>query len=437
VLPEMRKPDSAYPKADTFSRWYFLDYFRRGSGMQRRRAALSAAAVLLAFTAMGWAYWAERGRMLQSGPVSEQHAASANDCQVCHTTSFATATRFWNADARSVPDGACTACHPKFAGPSSHHPNADDRNCAACHQEHRGRAALARVPDEDCAACHRDPHQKGGARSDLKRVTRFAGDHPEFAVLREKRPDPAALHFNHALHLKADLRGAAAPLGCSACHTPEPSGRHMRPIDYRAHCAACHPLSVPLDTTSTDPAVLEAAAKFRAAPAPHVAPEKVRAALRDRLADFARANPRALDAPAAEGPEPLSPAPPAARPDDVNGWAAARQTVADRVLFGGAGGCRLCHVPDADFVEGRVPPDYRPTRLTEPRMPRASFSHAAEGHRALDCVSCHKKPTSTKSADVDLPGADSCKKCHAPGGSARFDCAECHRYHQALRPAAR
>ena len=57
----------------------------------------------------------------------------------------------------------------------------------------------------------------------------------------------------------------------------------------------------------------------------------------------------------------------------------------------------------------------------------------------LACAECHDAAAGSEtSADVLIPGQDTCLKCHAPpsssGGGARFDCAECHRYHNGDAP---
>jgi hypothetical protein len=72
---------------------------------------------------------------------------------------------------------------------------------------------------------------------------------------------------------------------------------------------------------------------------------------------------------------------------------------------------------------------------------RAVFDHAA--HRAVNCDTCHAGArTSTKSADILLPGKKTCLECHGPPrgtareprGGAGDSCTLCHRYHNGDHP---
>ena len=53
----------------------------------------------------------------------------------------------------------------------------------------------------------------------------------------------------------------------------------------------------------------------------------------------------------------------------------------------------------------------------------------------LGCEQCHAARGSAETADVLLPGIDTCLRCHHHGAkaTARADCVECHVYHD---PAA-
>jgi hypothetical protein len=109
---------------------------------------------------------------------------------------------------------------------------------------------------------------------------------------------------------------------------------------------------------------------------------------------------------------------------------------AAKVLFKDKKTCGECH-----FYKGKadqiVPDRIEPTNVPTIWLPHAKFSHIA--HRAVQCESCHEGANgSTTSADVLLPGIETCVQCHAPPtrqrGGARFECTECHRYHHGDTP---
>jgi hypothetical protein len=237
--------------------------------------------------------------MLQAGPVSAAHGMFNQDCAKCHTASFQTAKKLfvWSGTVRATPSEACSSCHE---GPP-HNVNQYDNDlmCAGCHREHRGRPNLARVPDADCTQCHADlkENSKRSDKCPFENVTSFPDGHPPFALTRKQSPlapdgkDPGQLHFNHHVHLTSPqvrfAKEPKKPLDCTACHQVDAAGRYMQPINYEKHCAECHPLSVRL--TGNFPLELgDAVERFAKQPAPHKAPEVVRAELRDRLIRFAQ-----------------------------------------------------------------------------------------------------------------------------------------------------
>jgi hypothetical protein len=124
---------------------------------------------------------------------------------------------------------------------------------------------------------------------------------------------------------------------------------------------------------------------------------------------------------------------------------------AEEILYLGKQTCAECHhyeganrhTPKNALKAGLPPKGLRvePANVPAVWFEHARFDHAA--HRALDCLECHKKASSsTVSSDVLIPGMDNCVKCHAPRsgsgaqarGGARFDCVECHRYHHGDEP---
>ena len=127
-------------------------------------------------------------------------------------------------------------------------------------------------------------------------INSFSEDHPEFAVLRPGTQDPGTIRFNHAIHLKRDLRGPSGnvTLICSDCHRagntePWPYGRilpstgrkYMDPVNYSAQCSGCHPLTFD---------------RRFAEPAPHGAPETIHPFLVQQFTAWIAAHPEELRA---------------------------------------------------------------------------------------------------------------------------------------------
>jgi len=430
--------------------WLRLDYYRdpRPLGRWQRRTARVAwvaGAVLCAALLVLPSIGPRRLRSVyQSAPVSTAHAAFNDDCGRCHTEAGQTAGRLWHGDDfRSVKDAVCVSCHdrPPHQAGQTHTPA-----CATCHDEHQGRTDLARVADGHCTTCHADlKTNEGPAAPERRHVSAFADKHPECRLWRGGPPeDKAQLRFNHKVHLllngedkKRALPALARwlPLECVSCHKPDAAGRAMQPISYPAHCQNCHPLAAPLQGEWADPAVSQAAERFRTTPAPHPGHDQtsavVRDALRGRYLDFSRAA-GVLNAPAAEDAardipgarrgEPMS--------EQTLGWADRQLREAERVLFDHGGGCALCHV-ERSRPEQRPNglPEYEPTRLPARWFDDFSrFSHRS--HPMLGCVACHADaPESERTADVLIPKLDTCRNCHSPQGGARHDCAACHLYH--------
>jgi predicted CXXCH cytochrome family protein len=304
--------------------------------------------------------------------------------------------------------------------------------CSACHQEHRGRVRLAAVEDGFCVQCHGDLKPTPGPPRIAAVVGAFPSGHPEFAAVRNGSEDPARLRFNHAVHLKPDLRGPAGPeqLACDACHRPEvtpgaarPKQRaatgRMAPIRFASDCARCHPLFF-------DERVAE--------PVPHDRPELVRRAVVDILTAYIAAHPAEMTRADSEVRRvplnfPRPPETPARTPAE---WIARRASADERLLWNKT--CAECHEYASPFPTSAGFPAVVPTHLTAQWMPRAAFDHTP--HQMVDCASCHAARTSTKTADVLLPGTAVCATCHAgsgagapPAGRADSRCVECHAYH--------
>jgi hypothetical protein len=495
-------PGARDPKA--FTRWFQLDYFRRARPLRRLYMPILTAVLLLtaAAGAAGVACVvlkpAGPRAVFQAAPVSTPHTLFADRCEVCHTEdrAFQTGWRFWPASthASSVPDAACLQCHP--AGRHNPHQlqfvaaGGQSAGCTQCHHEHRGDAALARLPDPVCTQCHGDLAGHGGTGAYEATIKSFETDHPEFGAWRKDRGglyDPGTVHFSHKahLHLKEKLEGIApdatspwreansreaaalADQGCAYCHKADAQRRYMQPIRYEAHCAKCHPL---LPQLNGDDWPADLAAAFRQKPLHHPGSGETAAAVRgellDRFSALAFASPVRPPPPTDEEVRPFFLNRPIRPLDDNQRQTIAQVVHAERSLFATdpkdfqplpgfenlvdfdvKGGCAYCH-EEAGRKDGL--PLYKPPRLHDrcddlafPTsrfdseayrfarnhwFPHARFNH--DSHRMMTCTDCHAAETSTSNHDVLMPKRVDCRKCHcSTAGKARSDCLECHGYH--------
>ena len=429
--------------AKTLAERIDLHYFKRAHGMRRWRYVFSAIAPVAALLWVG-ALAASGSRTPYSpGPVSAAHAFAENRCEVCHggTKSPAQPPAF----RAHTTDAACLTCHD---GPA-HAPNqVSAPGCATCHREHGGRVQLANTGDRFCVDCHADLKTTQGEPTVARRVGSFPADHPEFAARRSGGRDPARVRFNHAVHLKPDLRGPKGPeqLACTTCHVPEAvpavSGARrprrtglMAPVTYERNCASCLPVFFDERLERV---------------APHAEPAAVRVFVRQALSEYIRANPGDVTKPDAglrrvplNFPRPLEPP---AR--DASEWIARRAAADERLLWNKT--CVECHETSASATDAasarpasagaQAGPDqglpvYAATNIMKRWMPRAAFDHSP--HLMVTCASCHAAEASTKTSDVLLPPVAACASCH--GGTRRTllratphaesRCFECHRYH--------
>lgn len=435
----------------TLPEWIELDYYKRSSRLRRVRRWAIVAVFVVGVAVMAVTFWPRTHWIYQAGPVASAHASFNQDCTRCHEEHFQPAFRLWptNASHRSVRDDACRQCHDG----ALHNEQQVSKlvpGCAGCHQEHRGRAFLAQVPNGHCTSCHADLKRQDGARPDFRNVTAFATDHPEFADLMpapgEQSPrDRANIYFNHEKHLGPEgVKGAGGilkKLDCAYCHAADPvtARRYMQPINYDRHCKDCHPLSVQVvGVKKTDEAHPDAEA-FNNHPAPHPRRDaaEVRAALWTRLALFVQDHPTVVG-PGQTGavvrPLPGRTAP--FLPEKPAAWVEDQLRQAERVLFTGAAGCGYCHVPE-EVDKGRKAldlPQFKPTNIPRRWFDHGRFNH--DSHRSVTCTACHEKAaTSSRTSDVLLPGIDSCKQCHNPKVGVRHDCIDCHQYHDRDREA--
>ncbi|MEJ1973433.1 MAG: hypothetical protein WDM96_13510 [Lacunisphaera sp.] len=198
------------------------------------------------------------------GPLTSQHATSAQRCTDCHTEpSLPPLTPAGVAAHAHAQNKLCMDCHdlgPQPAAPHGASParlaqltaarrntatgpailavarllaprNQPELACASCHSEHHGRDFnLQNLGSRECQACHQ------------QQFANFATEHPEFTSYPYERR--TRLQFDHSSHWQkhfADARVAAvAPTSCTVCHEVAETGRQMRVKKFAQTCAPCH-----------------------------------------------------------------------------------------------------------------------------------------------------------------------------------------------------
>jgi hypothetical protein len=498
-------PTDIKGKAERIDWGYHARPRRSGTTAIGRGVRLALAALLVA--SVGYAVVAFRlqtpaDRLVSPGPVVHPHGMWDQDCQVCHVPFASIRSEAASGRCQECHSGpphhpherpgdarGCAECHRDHRGPDASLVLVEDRACTRCHQD---------------LSAHREHDSKlaDGVRS----ITGFAdpsGGHPEFRPVAT--PPRRTLKFSHATHTATgfgigfkyaqiadadrqryrELAGgpaakAAVKLDCRACHQPdagrvEPGspgprptekfaagfrpadfqlpreplqppradGRHHLPINYEAHCHACHPL-----TFDDDPR-----------PAGRQAPHRLQP---PRLDEYLWGVYAELLVRGQFGAIPIP-----GRADDrldlrelvPREQATIRDAIARRVeaakdaLYLGGRACQKCHMvelPEATDPAGRNP--LHPVRIVPPAvpvvwLPRARFSHTA--HRFNDCQVCHLAACQSKDDEVrsavartpvgqpdrhyqhppDLPNVAECRTCHSPRGGAGSRCTECHTYH--------
>src|SRR5579885_2711388 len=365
------------------------------------------------------------------GEVSNPHRFFAQNCNTCHTGVLA-----------SVPDRACLSCHAEVgnhlqAGLELGRSRADlaATRCATCHEEHRGVDAMVIRADALCTDCHAtlaETAPKAGVRD----VPRYPVGHPQFratVVADAAKPsfarmvlggdpkpvDRSNLVFSHAAHRVE--KSFLTPSGfkvmtCADCHIPDPGGQGFQPITFEGQCHSCHDLKFDADLPWRE--------------VPHGDVAAVKNAVQDFYAHMAlQGGVLDPDAPAIVRRPVGTPLPPAREGErrDALAWAAQRADAAMGIIFDEKRGCTYCHVTNRANGAFTVAPVFLRTRF----LPQARFDHSK--HAALDCAQCHDARHSENSADVLLPGIETCVACH---GSERASiktqstCTSCHLFHR-------
>lgn len=440
--------------AKTLAKRIDLQYFTRLRGFRRWRLVLS---IIVPLVAVGWLL-GERApgnhAIYSSGPVSSAHAVFGQNCGLCHVRSASFSA--------SVNDTACLACH---SAPIHNTQQAFTPACSSCHLEHKGKFKMAETADAACSQCHADLHVRKGEVKFDPHVSDFDNNHPQFLAVRRGQYDRGTVNLNHHAHLQPTLRGPDGPLQmqCNDCHRPvginqpwpysitavqaasqQPvvvsaaetqeqkrrltetgAGPYMAPIKYVNQCAACH-------TLQFDPLISR--------PAPHDKPEIVRAFIVEKIKQLVQQNPDLVHKSIATGYEGQIEAArsflrptrdflvlPKAPTTPLN-WVAQRTEIAERLLW--RKDCKICHSQTTGESD-RLPTSVKaviPARW----LPYAEFDHQA--HRMMTCESCHSHISeSNQTADVNLPGIETCRRCHKDAGmsqaAAEGRCYECHSYH--------
>lgn len=420
-----------------------LNYFRRRTAFKRSRFWVSVAIPALAVLWIAWHGIARDARVYSSGGMSRAHAVLGKECAACHL-------RQAGSFAAKVEDQACLDCHD---GPVHHANQTFTPGCAACHSEHRGPINLHAASNQGCAQCHADLRAKDGAAHFVARIRTLQDGHPEFAALRGGARDPGAIALNHAMHMKQlrrDPSGTMVQLACGDCHRPAavkaewtygdagyaaarpsyladqaalpaaamtlparrpPTGREfMVPPGYATTCAGCHTLH--FDKRFSDGV-------------PHDKPEIVHAFVVKKFTEYIAAHSAELRIATEAGPTVDGLAPASARVATPAQWIQEKTDEAEKLLWRKT--CKQCHT--LALPRGASLPEVAPAKITARWMPHARFDHDA--HRGFSCEGCHARALkSTETSDILLPGAGTCKTCHAPGANhAESRCFECHTYH--------
>lgn len=436
------------------------NYFKAWTPLRRLKVGLALTVPLVALFWVLISMASGDKSAYASGPISRAHAVFAKQCSACH--SRIVDGRRVQGFVNEVSDEACQSCHNT---PIHQQAQLFTPKCSSCHVEHIGSEHLERTSSTNCLQCHSNLKTKTGEPMVENNITGFDHSHPEFSPLRPPAVDKGTVAFNHAVHLKATLKGPdgvkEVQLECNDCHrvdtapnsrwrfgsahanaamdTPDSeTWKGQRPHDlgllmsaatYDKTCVACHTLQ--FDKRFNDPV-------------PHDKPEVVHQFVEKKFTELLANQPNAWREPVLVAsrnvPEAALPAAPARSPQE---WLKQRVAEAENLLWRKT--CKQCHqisFPKPGDVEAW--PKVAPSRIQTRWLPRSVFAH--EAHMAFTCESCHTKVRASKeTTDVLLPSVQTCQQCHKgePGemNAAPRSCYVCHVYHdwqrerkQAVKP---
>jgi len=187
----------------------------------------------------------------------------------------------------------------------------------------------------------------------------------------------------------------------------------MLPVKFATECAGCHTLQ--FDT------------RFGPEQVPHDKPEAVHAFLVKRFQEYIGRNPASVHLP--EPPTRQFPGRirPVRTAGDASEWVQFRVDDAEWLLWSKT--CKQCH---ALKKNAGTLPEIIPSAIRTRWLDHATFDHKA--HRMMNCTACHTKALdSHDTADVLLPGIQTCRECHRDEARskevAEGRCFECHQYH--------
>ena len=407
-----------------------LQYFKRSHSLRRWRFWLSMAVPVLA---LGWLMTqrAQGGqKAYSSGPLSASHAVFTQQCSFCHVTRSG---MFF----KEVGDNACLSCHD---APVHHANQVFTPACSSCHLEHKGALRLASTSTTSCTQCHENLRIKDGQSHFVASIADFDRQHPDFSPSAKKLSDSGQIRLNHYLHMKADLMGPNSKrvqLICGDCHRlsgereqfayagenamaadtskailPSRLSR-IEPVKFANDCAGCH--------------TLQFDSRFGPEQVPHDKPNAVHAFLVKCFQEYIARNPAAIyqpEPPARQVPGRIRPVRLARNASE---WVQFRVDDAEWLLWSKT--CKQCH---AIRSAGDTLPEIVPSGIRTRWLEHATFDHQA--HRMMTCTACHSKALeSHDTADVLLPGIQTCRQCHRDESRskevAEGRCFECHQYH--------
>lgn len=425
-------------------------------------------------------------------------------CEKCHAGPAHHAS---STEAGQKHHQMCSNCHHDHEGRLNSLVRLSDADCTKCHANLAEWTVAAKAATPPYAA----------------KVTNFVTDHPEFRSL-DIADRPRTLKFSHALHMNpgawyapdgtagltvADVAKLSDPaaaeryrrpgqkdtdrvqLDCASCHKldagagtpafdklkagldalgqpakavlpPRADGAYFLPVNFDAHCRACHPLKAPGGAVA-DKVVKGFDLSHRVQPGA-LANELLGKYLQNRLDPQMQEPARTPPGPGGRlderGTDPL----PAGAGERAGSDARALAARAKELLLNPAPpdpkpdagvsseGCFKCHTGTAAAIAPV------PDRTVWFR--HAKFNHAS--HRGASCATCHPgtygRALSRQEADapepVQIKGAATkdakalCAACHSPagtkvkieggpeiaGGGARHACTDCHRYHHGDLP---
>jgi len=481
-----------------------IDYYRQKTWLTRSRGLLALAAGLAAVCYCLFVFAAGSASQLSTGPVAAAHASFESDCQQCHldfTPIAGDSIRFASSKGLDRLEEACQQCHRvdhHFRSSMKPESAAIDQHCSGCHTDHLGRDNdMVNIASRKCTQCHSDlpkTCQAGVSIQVRPNVSEFTVEgHGTFAGLA--KDDPGRVKFDHAQHMRpgqvdagtkggftiamlesnqreayrkyvdgaAQADNSLVTLECDDCHQfagqpgqklvgDDEVGRHIAPIAFEQHCAACHSMN------------------YRGRigdmlPLPHAAPWKeVKVLLASKLVgsqlsgDIRMPRDAVRETPlVGEGQTQVLPSPPPT--NNENSTTKELNQAAIRAgLAATEKRCLQCHVAEdiddesiAALRSGSEPP-----LIPERWLARGIYDHAA--HRKVACAFCHAdayaKDEPAKDAKDDevvmIGGIETCVGCHRSaesavpetltnqatknllGGQSNWAsdaCIECHRYH--------